>query len=433
MKKITKIFILTSIIFIVLGIFWDKSIIVKAEILGADAELLIVKARITGVRQFTKTESNCVTIPGRTIISSTSTNRVEEEYTKCNTRQVAMVEYKFYSDIESALLYQEGLGDEIFRDDMSVHYQKGDIVTAVFDSPKPKFQKVNGEWRDLNYKEIDQEAYELTVAPISYFLGIEKAYADETFNSDGNFTPSVDDHTVLVIGGGGGGGGTSGDNQNGGGGGGAGGFVEQALTITATQSITVGSGGAGFSGGNPGGRGLQGATSSIGSLLEINGGGGGGHQDGGNVDGTNGASGGGGGSGDTSGSGGVGFTGGNDGGNGFGNGNGALRAGGGGGGATVAGGNGTSGTRGSGGTGDESSLSGSEVTYSAGGNGAQTGDGNGANGSANTGFGGVGGFQGTGGNGGSGIVIITFTPAAADHFFPSFIFNNLIPVEIAWK
>jgi len=401
---------------------------VQAQFLGANSELLEVKDRITGVRQFTKTENNCVTIPGRTIISSTSTNRVEESYTKCNKRQVAMVEYKFYSAAESAPLVSAP-GKEVFRDEMSVHYRKGDTITAIFDSPKPKFEKVNGEWRDLEYKKIDQATYEVTVAPIAYLFGIGFVFADtETFNATGTFNPQVDDHTVLVVGGGGGGGGTGGTAVTAGGGGGAGGFVEQALTITAAQSITIGFGGNGFDAGDPGGAGERGATTSIGSLLERGGGGAGGFGDGSPGDGTIGRNGGGGGAGDTTGLGAPGLD--FDGGDGFGSGNGTLRSGGGGGGATVAGGDGTSATRGSGGTGAESSLSGSEVTYSTGGEGSQSGDGDGAAGSANTGQGGVGGHGGVGGNGGSGIVIIQFTAPEADHFFPSFT-KYLLPIRLA--
>ncbi len=265
---------------------------------------------------------------------------------------------------------------------------------------------------------------------------ISGEYRIHTFTSSGTLTavsPGIVEY--LVVGGGGGGGRGAPDLAKVGGGGGAGGFLSGSMTISTSQTITVGAGGAGG-----GGQGKNGASSRIGSLVSAAGGGGGGHgvdSAFSNRNGRNGASGGGAAvahNPTASGAPGSGTSGqGHAGGSGNASNQNEYVSGGGGGGAGAAGASGTSKySAGAGGLGKSSSISGSTKWYAGGGGGAKSTGGTGGTGgqggggagglnsagldaTANTGGGGGGGggyWSGAhnGGKGGSGIVIVRYKP-----------------------
>jgi hypothetical protein len=263
-------------------------------------------------------------------------------------------------------------------------------------------------------------------------IGTDGTYWYHAFLSNGTFTPQVGFNAdVLVVAGGGGGGGVMG------GGGGAGGLLytaSQALAVSTSYAITIGSGGAGGVGQS--GRGTNGSNSSLAALAIAIGGGGGGAQA--NPDGIAGGSGGGR---IASGTAAAGTSGqGNSGG--IGSESGAYGTGGGGG-AGAVGGNGSSSAGGAGGAGSNTysawataTASGVSGFYAGGGGGSQNGGfsggaggsgggGAGASGAdgtpgspatINTGGGGGGAagdtpVSATGGSGGSGIVIIRYLVA----------------------
>jgi hypothetical protein len=237
-----------------------------------------------------------------------------------------------------------------------------------------------------------------------------KAYGVHVFTtvgSGGTFAPLSGSLNVeyLVVAGGGGGGTWSG------GGGGAGGVLTNSpsspLTISSSQTITVGNGGPG---GVPNNRGTQGDPSSLGALVVATGGGGGGSPGG---NGQAGGSGGGGAGHEIGPAGGTGTAGpprqGYDGGTG----SGGSRIGAAGGGG--AGHRGYDYTTPNGGEGVISSITGAARPYGGGGGGYSGGGGgsgiggygNGSAGVNGTGSGG-GGNNGAGGAGGSGIVVIRY-------------------------
>lgn len=265
-----------------------------------------------------------------------------------------------------------------------------------------------------------------TTSGLPYFTGgtvVESGgYRIHTFTSSGTFTMvSPGDVEYLVVAGGGGGGRRT--NNHAGGGGGGGGVLSGSVSISATQSITVGAGGTGATSDYTSGQ--NGGNSTIGALVTALGGGGGSGTV--NPAPSGGSGGGGFGSqGSQSNNGGSGTAGqGHAGGKGNNNSGASVLAGGGGGGAGAVGQNGTAGKGGNGGIGVSSSISGSSTYYGGGGGGGaytqgtggtggggeggQSGSRTGKNATDGTGGGGGGPFQeNNAGNGGSGIVIIRY-------------------------
>jgi hypothetical protein len=258
-------------------------------------------------------------------------------------------------------------------------------------------------------------------------IDFDGTYWIHTFTSTGDFVPqgSLSCEVLAVAGGGGGGSGL-------GGGGGAGGMQTATVSLTGSNTVTVGAGGARGESAAATSQGSNGANSTVSSVSATGGGGGGGYQtDGGSTTAAGKAGGSGGGAG-------VYLTGGNwvtgsvgtgsqgsNGGTAFGT---SSQFGlGAGGGNSAVGGNGSANTGGTGGAGTSNSLSGTAVVYAGGGGGAGQstggaggnggggagGSGDPSNGTAGTVNRGGGGGSGRGGTGfgaagGSGIVIIRY-------------------------
>lgn len=286
---------------------------------------------------------------------------------------------------------------------------QGNIITGysadnTSAAPTYKLTMANGS---LTYAVTDNSSpAQVTVASVTVNGGVmTTSGADTIYTFNGNGTFSITGGTLsnvsaLVIGGGGGGGipnGKGGSYSGEAGGGGGGQFLElSGLTLSGSNTVTVGSGGAlNTNGGNS----IFGPNTAIG-------GGGGGNSDG---VGKNGASGGGGGeAGRAGGAGLAGYNGGDGGPHGF---CGGLPGSGGGAGAVGDRGGGC--TAGSGGIGKSSTISGNTMWYGGGGS-AEGRSPSGGGGNGDTHWGPMHGLPNTGGGGGtnniggSGVVIVRY-------------------------